>query len=183
MMVVGTPEATVCQVAVVELVATNACPLLGAVAAETETVVVALLMPSAAVAWPAVRLAAVPVMFVPTNDDGVPSAGVTSVGLVANTAEPVPVSSLSAARRAALVRLPVVLGRLSSERVANPPSVFVTMYSPALAVVAGSTTVIAIPATDCAADRAPSVPVTVITPLEVLTHVHCAFRLIAVRKV
>jgi hypothetical protein len=39
---------------------------------------------------------AVPVMFVPTKADGVPRAGVTSVGLVANTAEPVPVSSVSA---------------------------------------------------------------------------------------
>ena len=42
---------------------------------------------------PAVRPAAVPVMFVPTNALGVPRAGVTSVGDVANTSEPVPVSS------------------------------------------------------------------------------------------
>jgi hypothetical protein len=48
------------------------------------------------VTLPAVRPAAVPVMFVPTNADGVPSAGVTSVGLVANTLAPVPVSSVKA---------------------------------------------------------------------------------------
>jgi hypothetical protein len=48
------------------------------------------------VVFPAVRPAAVPVMFVPTKADGVPRAGVTSVGLVANTLAPDPVSSVSA---------------------------------------------------------------------------------------
>ena len=38
------------------------------------------------VTFPAVRPAAVPVMFVPTSAVGVPSAGVTSVGLVNNNA-------------------------------------------------------------------------------------------------
>ena len=42
---------------------------------------------------PIFNAAAVPVMFVPTNALGVPSAGVTNVGEVANTAKPVPVSS------------------------------------------------------------------------------------------
>lgn len=50
---------------------------------------------------PAVSPAAVPVMFVPTKAEGVPSAGVTSVGLVANTLAPVPVSSVSAAAKLA----------------------------------------------------------------------------------
>ena len=45
---------------------------------------------------PAVKPAAVPVMFVPTKVLGVPRFGVTNVGLVANTATPVPVSSLNA---------------------------------------------------------------------------------------
>jgi hypothetical protein len=40
---------------------------------------------------PAVRPAAVPVMFVPTSADGVPRFGVVSVGDVARTPEPVPV--------------------------------------------------------------------------------------------
>jgi hypothetical protein len=48
------------------------------------------------VTLPAVRPEAVPVMFVPTKADGVPKAGVTKVGLVANTKEPVPVSSVTA---------------------------------------------------------------------------------------
>jgi hypothetical protein len=48
------------------------------------------------VVFPAVRPAAVPVMFVPTKADGVPNAGVTRVGLVANTKEPVPVSPVTA---------------------------------------------------------------------------------------
>ena len=43
------------------------------------------------VTLPAVRPAAVPVMFVPTSAEGVPSAGVTSVGLVFSTTDPVPV--------------------------------------------------------------------------------------------
>ena len=45
------------------------------------------------VTFPAVRPEAVPVIFVPTSADGVPKAGVTKVGEVAKTAEPVPVSS------------------------------------------------------------------------------------------
>ena len=48
---------------------------------------------------PAVNPAAVPVIFVPTNALGVPNAGVTRVGLVANTAAPLPVSSVRAAAR------------------------------------------------------------------------------------
>ena len=43
------------------------------------------------VTFPAVKEAPVPVMFVPTNADGVPSAGVTSVGEVERTTSPVPV--------------------------------------------------------------------------------------------
>jgi hypothetical protein len=58
------------------------------------------------VTLPAVKLAAVPVMFVPTSADGVPSAGVTSVGLVANTLAPVPVSSVSAVASCADVKDP-----------------------------------------------------------------------------
>jgi hypothetical protein len=42
-----------------------------------------------------------PVALVKTAADGVPSAGVTSVGLVANTSEPVPVSSVTADARLA----------------------------------------------------------------------------------
>ena len=49
------------------------------------------------VTLPAVNSDAVPVTLVITPDAGVPSAGVTSVGLVANTAAPEPVSSDNAA--------------------------------------------------------------------------------------
>ena len=48
---------------------------------------------SATVVLPAVKLAAVPLIFVPTNALGVPNAGVTNVGEVPNTNAPVPVSS------------------------------------------------------------------------------------------
>jgi hypothetical protein len=48
------------------------------------------------VTLPAVRPEAVPVMFVPTKADGVPRAGVTKVGLLANTKAPDPVSSVTA---------------------------------------------------------------------------------------
>ena len=47
------------------------------------------------VAAPAVKLAPVPVMLVPTKADGVPRAGVTRVGELENTTLPVPVSSES----------------------------------------------------------------------------------------
>ena len=48
---------------------------------------------ASAVAAPAVSPAAVPVMLVPTSADGVPNAGVTSVGEVARTTSPVPVAA------------------------------------------------------------------------------------------
>jgi hypothetical protein len=50
---------------------------------------------------PAVKLAPVPVMLVPTSADGVPSAGVTRVGEVAKTSAPVPVSSVTVEMRLA----------------------------------------------------------------------------------
>jgi hypothetical protein len=53
------------------------------------------------VTLPAVKPEAVPVMFVPTKADGVPSAGVTKVGEVAKTNDPVPVSSVTAEIRLA----------------------------------------------------------------------------------
>ena len=53
------------------------------------------------VTLPAVKPEAVPVMLVPTSAEGVPSAGVTKVGLVAKTNAPVPVSSVTAAARLA----------------------------------------------------------------------------------
>ena len=55
---------------------------------------------------PAVRLDAVPDALVATKAEGVPRAGVTRVGLVANTAPPVPVSSVRAERRLALDGVP-----------------------------------------------------------------------------
>ena len=64
------------------------------------------------VTLPAVKPAAVPVMFVPTNALGVPSAGVTSVGDVANTNDPEPVSSDTAAAICADVATNVLLVRL-----------------------------------------------------------------------
>jgi hypothetical protein len=58
------------------------------------------------VTLPEVKPAAVPVMFVPTKAEGVPRAGVTSVGDVANTKEPEPVSSVIAAARFAELGVP-----------------------------------------------------------------------------
>lgn len=47
-----------------------------------------------------------PVQLVNVPDDGVPRTGVTSVGLVANTSEPEPVSSVTALARFALLGVP-----------------------------------------------------------------------------
>jgi hypothetical protein len=58
------------------------------------------------VTLPAVKPEAVPVIFVPTNALGVPRAGVTRVGLVAKTNDPVPVSSVTAEIRLALDGVP-----------------------------------------------------------------------------
>jgi hypothetical protein len=66
-------------------------------------------LPVVAVVAPTVPLMlmlAVPVRLVTTPDAGVPSAGVTKVGDVANTAEPVPVSSVSAVANCAEVKEP-----------------------------------------------------------------------------
>lgn len=48
---------------------------------------------------PAIKPKAVPVAFVATRNVGVPKLGVTKTGFVANTSEPVPVSSVTAARK------------------------------------------------------------------------------------
>ena len=58
------------------------------------------------VAVPDVKPAAVPVIFVPTKAEGVSRFGVTRVGEMANTAAPLPVSSVSAPDRFAEVNVP-----------------------------------------------------------------------------
>jgi hypothetical protein len=58
------------------------------------------------VTCPAVKPEAVPVILVPTRADGVPNAGVTKVGEVANTLLPVPVSSVRAVRNCKEVKDP-----------------------------------------------------------------------------
>jgi len=58
------------------------------------------------VTLPEVNPDAVPVILVPTKALGVPKAGVTSVGLVANTSEPEPVSSVIEAAKFALDGVP-----------------------------------------------------------------------------
>ncbi len=60
------------------------------------------------VALPAVKLAAVPLIFVPTNALGVPKAGVTNVGELAKTTLPAPVVPELAEPKAAAIWLPDV---------------------------------------------------------------------------
>ena len=92
------PPLGVCQVAAVLLVAVSTCPLVGAVAPETETVVVAVLRPRAAVASPAVRPEAVPVRLAP--EPLVSSKVPDAFGrLIARSAVAVPVS---------VVRVPLI---------------------------------------------------------------------------
>ena len=79
--------------AVVELVAVNICPDVGAVAALTSTVVVALFK---ALVIPEVSPVAIPVTLVITQLVGVPRIGVTRVGDVVLTNTPVPVPVYSA---------------------------------------------------------------------------------------
>ena len=99
------------------------------------------------VALPAVRFAAVPVILVPTKADGVPRAGVTKVGEVANTAVPVPVSSDRAPNKLAEVKVP--------NEVALPDEVTTPVK---LALVVAVTFV--------KADPFPAKPVAVNTPVE-----------------
>jgi hypothetical protein len=64
---------------------------------------------------PAVRPEAVPVMFVPTNALGVPRAGVTKIGEVLRTTEPVPVEEVTPVppfATGSVPETPVVNGKL-----------------------------------------------------------------------
>ena len=61
------------------------------------------------VTLPAVRPAAVPVMFVPTKALGVPSAGVTRVGLVLSTTDPVPVLVMTPVPPFATAKVPATV--------------------------------------------------------------------------
>lgn len=56
---------------------------------------------------PMLKPEAVPVMLVPTNEDGVPSAGVTNVGLFDNTTLPVPVEVVTPVPPFATGKVPV----------------------------------------------------------------------------
>lgn len=81
------PHDGVCQVAVVELVAVNTCPFDGAVAALTETVVVALFSPYAIASVQFDRLPLV----------GVPSTGAIRACPLGNTTVPVNVGDAEGA--------------------------------------------------------------------------------------
>ena len=92
---------------------------------------------------PAVSPAAVPVMFVPTKAEGVPSAGVTSVGLVARTTLPEPVvaaleaevtNSLPFTVRVEIVYVPGLPFTVANVAAAAPGPVAVT--SPVREVIA-----------------------------------------------
>lgn len=92
----GVEAVGVCHVAAVPEVAVSTCPEVGAVAEDTFTVDVALARDCV---MPEVSEVAVPVIFVPTSAEGVPRAGVTSVGDVPKTSSPDPVSSVTVAAR------------------------------------------------------------------------------------
>ncbi len=72
-------------------------------------VVASVVAAAAVVALPEVKPAAVPVMFVPTKADGVPRAGVTSVGLVLRTVLPVPVEVVTPVPPLTTAKTPVKL--------------------------------------------------------------------------
>ena len=102
---------------------------------------------------PAVNPAAVPVMLVPTSADGVPSAGVTSVGLVANTRDPLPVSSETAVASCADVAVSVLLPRLIDLFV----SVSVVALPTNVSVASGNVSVRATVGTEASVKTAPVV--------------------------
>jgi hypothetical protein len=96
------------------------------------TLVTAPVRSALVVTVPAVKLAAVPVTLVITPEAGVPNAGVTSVGLVANTLAPDPVSSVSAAASCAEVNEPneVALPTLVTAPVRSALVVTVSQVAP-----------------------------------------------------
>lgn len=81
------------------------------------------------VTFPAVNPAAVPVMFVPTKEDGVPRAGVINVGDVESTALPVPVEVVTPVPPLATAKVPArVIAPLVADEGVSP-------VEPALKVV------------------------------------------------
>lgn len=95
-----------CQVAAVPEVAVKICPVVGAVALLTFTVVEAL---AKACVMPDVKPVAVPVMLVPTRAEGVPNAGVTRVGEVLKTTFPVPVDVVTPVPPFATANVPAIV--------------------------------------------------------------------------
>jgi hypothetical protein len=91
------------------------------VAEDTFTEVVALFRALVTVDTPAVRLAAVPEALVATRAEGVPRAGVTSVGEVDRTTAPVPVEVVTPVPPLATARVPVIV--IVPEPVIGPPEV------------------------------------------------------------
>jgi hypothetical protein len=83
------------------------------------------------VTLPAVKLDAVPVMFVPTSAEGVPNAGVTNVGEFDNTTLPVPVELVTPVPPLATGRVPVMsaVERLTESQVAFVPSVWRYLFA------------------------------------------------------
>lgn len=75
------------------------------------------------VTLPAVKPEAVPVIFVPTKADGVPSAGVTSVGLVASTTAPEPVEDANDVALPIEVTTPVRLALVVTLPAVSPEAV------------------------------------------------------------
>jgi len=79
---------------------------------------------------PAVKPAAVPVMFVPTSVEGVPRFGVTRVGLFDSTTEPVPVAVLKSVRPASQLAAVVPVIRIHVHIAVVPGNTVMTKLPP-----------------------------------------------------
>ena len=98
---VATPRTGVTNVGLVSTTNLLPVPVCDAIEVALPTDVIGPVRFAFVVTLPAVKPAAVPVMFVPTRAVGVPNAGVTNVGEVARTGAPVPVAVVHTGRAAA----------------------------------------------------------------------------------
>jgi hypothetical protein len=132
--VLGVPRLGVVNIGLIDITNVVPVPVWLAMPVALPTEVMGPVRLAFVVTLPAVSPEAVPVMLVPTNADGVPRSGVTRVGLMDNTTDPVPVLVFTPVPPLATFRIPdrVIAPLVADEGVSPvaPPENVVTTPPP-----------------------------------------------------